>query len=61
MLQQIRKLLLEVLDFWQIVINYVRLIGVVIEVVLMVILGIVEALERHDLRHDGARENFRLV
>src|ERR1700683_3445213 len=59
--KQFRKLFLERADFGTIADLYVRVVRILERVVLMVLLGPVETLQRSDLRHDGFRENLGRV
>src|ERR1700687_1515115 len=55
---EIRKLLPKVSNFWRIVIDDVRTVGMTGGVVLVVSLGGVQGVQQDHLRHDGTRENF---
>ena len=55
---KLRVFVLQVGEFWQVVDHDVGLVGMVLEVVLVVILGGVEGLERDDLGDDELRINF---
>jgi len=58
---QVGKLLFQMLDLWRIVENNVWLIGMESCVVLVIGLGGIEGLQRHDLGDDAVREDPRLI
>src|ERR1700687_5898682 len=58
---EIRKLLPKVSNFWRIVIDDVRIVGMTDGVVLVVSLGGIKGFQRDHLSHNGTREDFGLV
>src|SRR5437867_6253965 len=60
-LEQVWKLLSEVVDLRQIVVHDVRLIGMLGEIILMVVLGFVESFQRNHLCHNRTSEDFRSI
>ena len=58
---EIRKILPKVSNFWSIVIDDVRIVGMTGGVVLVVSLGGIKGFQRDHLSHNGTREDFGLV
>ena len=61
LIEQLRELLLERLDFGTVADLNVRVIGIAVGVMLVVSLGVIEAFERRDLGDDAGGEDARRI
>ena len=55
------KVLFKLLDLRHVPVHDVGIVGIIVEEFLVIVLGRVEGLKGHDLRHDRPRENLRRI